>query len=77
MATVTKLKAVLKNILEKKGVLGHLRAKIRAEVFNALDDQGEKPRPLSHENLLTSVLTAESGQQYFGFRYTLFPMLKK
>ncbi|XP_001374877.1 centrosomal protein 20 isoform X1 [Monodelphis domestica] len=59
MATVAELKAVLKDTLEKRGVLGHLRAKIRAEVFNALDDQGEKPPPLSHENLLINELIRE------------------
>ncbi|XP_027695550.1 lisH domain-containing protein FOPNL isoform X1 [Vombatus ursinus] len=59
MATVTELKAVLKDTLEKRGVLGHLRAKMRAEVFNALDDQGEKPPPLSHENLLINELIRE------------------
>ncbi|XP_068942646.1 centrosomal protein 20 isoform X2 [Petaurus breviceps papuanus] len=59
MATVAELKAVLKDTLEKRGVLGHLRAKIRAEVFNALDDQGEKPPHLSHENLLINELIRE------------------
>uniref|UniRef100_A0A2I3RSV2 Centrosomal protein 20 n=1 Tax=Pan troglodytes TaxID=9598 RepID=A0A2I3RSV2_PANTR len=78
MATVAELKGVLKDTLEEKGVLGHLKARI-AEVFNVLDDDRE-PRPsLSHENLLinelireylefnkykytASVLIAESGQ---------------
>ncbi|KAM9101113.1 lisH domain-containing protein FOPNL isoform X2 [Sarcophilus harrisii] len=59
MATVSELKAVLKDTLEKRGVLGQLRATIRAEVFNALDDQGEKPPPLSHENLLINELIRE------------------
>uniref|UniRef100_A0A5F8GPX9 Centrosomal protein 20 n=1 Tax=Monodelphis domestica TaxID=13616 RepID=A0A5F8GPX9_MONDO len=59
MATVAELKAVLKDTLEKRGVLGHLKAKIQAEVFNALDDQGEKPPPLSHENLLINELIRE------------------
>ncbi|XP_056659244.1 centrosomal protein 20-like [Monodelphis domestica] len=59
MATVAELKAVFKDTLEKRGVLGHLRAKIRAEAFNVLDDQGEKPPPLSHENLLINELIRE------------------
>ncbi|XP_012974061.1 centrosomal protein 20 isoform X1 [Mesocricetus auratus] len=59
MATVAELKAVLKDTLEKRGVLGHLKARIRAEVFNALDDDHE-PRPsLSHENLLINELIRE------------------
>lgn len=45
--------------MEKRGVLGHLKARIRAEVFNALDDDHE-PRPsLSHENLLINELIRE------------------
>ena len=30
---------VLKETLESRGVLGQIKARIRAEVFNALDDQ--------------------------------------
>uniref|UniRef100_A0A8C9DLR0 Centrosomal protein 20 n=1 Tax=Prolemur simus TaxID=1328070 RepID=A0A8C9DLR0_PROSS len=69
MATVTELKAVLKDTLEKKGVLGNLRARIRAEVFNALDDDGE-PRPsLSHENLLINELIREY-LEFNKYKYT-------
>ncbi|NXI63607.1 FOPNL protein, partial [Anseranas semipalmata] len=50
---------VLKDTLEKRGALGQIKARIRAEVFNALDDQSE-PRPtLSHENLLINELIRE------------------
>ncbi|XP_053221199.1 centrosomal protein 20 isoform X1 [Podarcis raffonei] len=59
MATITELKAVLTDTLEKRGTLGQIKARIRAEVFNALDDQSE-PRPsLSHENLLINELIRE------------------
>uniref|UniRef100_A0A2K6F2A6 Centrosomal protein 20 n=1 Tax=Propithecus coquereli TaxID=379532 RepID=A0A2K6F2A6_PROCO len=69
MANVTELKAVLKDTLEKKGVLGHLRARIRAEVFNALDDDRE-PRPsLSHENLLINELIREY-LEFNKYKYT-------
>ncbi|XP_033614435.1 lisH domain-containing protein FOPNL isoform X3 [Fukomys damarensis] len=69
MATVTELKAVLKDTLEKKGVLGHLKARIRAEVFNALDDDRE-PRPsLSHENLLINELIREY-LEFNKYKYT-------
>ncbi|XP_051062654.1 centrosomal protein 20 [Phodopus roborovskii] len=69
MATVTELKAVLKDTLEKKGVLGHLKARIRAEVFNALDDDHE-PRPsLSHENLLINELIREY-LEFNKYKYT-------
>ncbi|XP_055453759.1 centrosomal protein 20 isoform X2 [Psammomys obesus] len=69
MATVSELKAVLKDTLEKKGVLGHLKARIRAEVFNALDDDCE-PRPsLSHENLLINELIREY-LEFNNYKYT-------
>ncbi|XP_044289406.1 centrosomal protein 20 isoform X1 [Varanus komodoensis] len=59
MATLSELKAVLKDTLEKRGTLGQVRARIRAEVFHALDDRSE-PRPsLSHENLLINELIRE------------------
>uniref|UniRef100_B0BN31 Centrosomal protein 20 n=2 Tax=Rattus norvegicus TaxID=10116 RepID=B0BN31_RAT len=69
MATVTELKAVLKDTLEKRGVLRHLKARIRAEVFNALDDDRE-PRPLlSHENLLINELIREY-LEFNKYKYT-------
>ncbi|XP_061064553.1 centrosomal protein 20 isoform X4 [Eubalaena glacialis] len=69
MATVAELKAVLKDTLEKRGVLGHLKARIRAEVFNALDDESE-PRPsLSHENLLINELIREY-LEFNKYKYT-------
>ncbi|XP_068711581.1 centrosomal protein 20-like isoform X1 [Montipora foliosa] len=59
MATVDELKGVLKETLENRGVLGQIRARVRAEVFGALDDQSE-PRPsLSNENLLINELIRE------------------
>lgn len=60
---------VLKDTLEKKGVLGHLKARIRAEVFSALDDDHE-PRPsLSHENLLINELIREY-LEFNKYKYT-------
>ncbi|KAM9050242.1 centrosomal protein 20-like [Megaptera novaeangliae] len=62
-------KEVLKDTLEKRGVLGHLKARIRAEVFNALDDESE-PRPsLSHENLLINELIREY-LEFNKYKYT-------
>ncbi|XP_031219016.1 lisH domain-containing protein FOPNL isoform X5 [Mastomys coucha] len=69
MATVTELKAVLKDTLEKRGVLGHLKARIRAEVFNALDDDRESRPSLSHENLLINELIREY-LEFNKYKYT-------
>ncbi|XP_067114990.1 lisH domain-containing protein FOPNL [Osmerus mordax] len=69
MATITELKCALRETLESRGVLGQLKARIRAEVFNALDDQSE-PRPaLSHENLLINELIREY-LEFNKYRYT-------
>lgn len=60
---------VLKDTLEKRGVLGHLKARIRAEIFNALEDASE-PRPsLSHENLLINELIREY-LEFNKYKYT-------
>nr|XP_029507284.1 lisH domain-containing protein FOPNL-like [Oncorhynchus nerka] len=69
MATITELKCALRESLESRGVLGQLKARIRAEVFNALDDQSE-PRPvLSHDNLLINELIREY-LEFNKYRYT-------
>ncbi|XP_006637377.2 centrosomal protein 20 isoform X2 [Lepisosteus oculatus] len=69
MATTTELKLALKETLESRGVLGQLKARIRAEVFNALDDQNEARPPLSHENLLVNELIREY-LDFNKYRYT-------
>ena len=51
--------AVVKETLENRGALTQIKARIRAEVFNALNDQTE-PRPkLSNENVLINELIRE------------------
>ncbi|KAK5609537.1 Centrosomal protein 20 [Crenichthys baileyi] len=59
MATVSELKNAVRETLESRGVLGQLKARIRAEVFSALDEhRGARPS-LSHENLLINELIRE------------------
>lgn len=59
----------MRDTLESRGVLSQLKARIRAEVFSALDDQRE-PRPsLSHENLLINELIREY-LEFNQYRYT-------
>ncbi|XP_073503783.1 centrosomal protein 20 isoform X2 [Phyllobates terribilis] len=59
MATVSELRAVLTDTLDKRGVLGQLKARVRAEVFAALNDQSEPTPELSHENLLINEMIRE------------------
>ncbi|XP_065150072.1 centrosomal protein 20 [Paramisgurnus dabryanus] len=69
MATVTELKSALKETLETRGVLQQLKARIRAEVFSALDDQSTPRPPLSNENLLINELIREY-LDFNKYRYT-------
>lgn len=69
MATTEELKAVLKNTLEKRGVLGQIKARVRAEVFNALDDETDPRPPLSNENMLINELIREY-LEYNKYKYT-------
>ncbi|XP_062491185.1 centrosomal protein 20 [Pezoporus occidentalis] len=59
MASVAQLKAALKETLERKGALGQIKARIRTEVFKALDDQNEPRPPLTRENFLINELIRE------------------
>ncbi|XP_029990289.1 centrosomal protein 20 [Sphaeramia orbicularis] len=59
MASVTEMKCAVRETLESRGVLGQLKARIRAEVFRALDDEHRPRPPLSHENLLINELIRE------------------
>ncbi|XP_069021970.1 centrosomal protein 20 [Embiotoca jacksoni] len=59
MATITELKCAVRETLESRGVLGQLKARIRAEVFSALDDRREPRPPLTHENLLINELVRD------------------
>ena len=59
----------MKETLENRGVLGQVKAKVRAEVFNALDDRSESKPPLSNENVLINELIREY-LQFNQYRYT-------
>uniref|UniRef100_A0A8C1Y3I5 Centrosomal protein 20 n=1 Tax=Cyprinus carpio TaxID=7962 RepID=A0A8C1Y3I5_CYPCA len=61
--------ASLRETLEARGVLGQLKARIRAEVFSALDAESTPRPPLSHENLLINELIREY-LQFNKFQYT-------
>ena len=48
MASINELKDVLKETLEEKGVMSQLRARIRAEIFGALNDSPPSRPDLSN-----------------------------
>ncbi|KAI8794037.1 lisH domain-containing protein FOPNL [Biomphalaria glabrata] len=59
MASSHDLKEVLKDTLESRGVLGEIKARIRAEVFTALNDQSERKPLMNSENVLIYELIRE------------------
>ncbi|KDO18979.1 hypothetical protein SPRG_14816 [Saprolegnia parasitica CBS 223.65] len=63
------LKDALKETLEARGSLGPIKARLRAEIFQALDEGGVKPK-LSNENLIINELIREY-LEYNGYRHTL------
>ncbi len=73
MASLNELKDALLQTLAAKGSLGQMKARIRAEIFSALDsgdDESVARAPLSNTNLLLNELIRE----YLAFnqyRYTL------
>uniref|UniRef100_UPI00358E0A84 centrosomal protein 20-like n=1 Tax=Myxine glutinosa TaxID=7769 RepID=UPI00358E0A84 len=74
MATVDELKNVLKETLEQRGLLGQVRAQVRAAVFSALDEQNA-PRPsLPNSNLLINELIREY-LEHNQYKYTASVLL--
>ena len=59
MASLEDLKNVLRDTLEQKGVLNEVKAKIRAEIFTALDSENAGKPALSKENVIINELIRE------------------
>ena len=54
--SVADLKDALREALERRGVLDQLRANVRAEVFQAMEDTEDPPPEMSSENLVINEL---------------------
>jgi len=59
MSTTDALKKVLVETLESKGIVDNMKAKLRSEIFKALDDPTVSKPKLSNENLLINELIRE------------------
>ena len=70
MASINELKEVLKETLEEKGVMSQIRARIRAEIFGALNDSPPSRPDLSNENLIINELIREY-LRFNGYEHTL------
>merc|ERR1719323_1461182 len=74
MSTLDDLKQALVETLENRGVLGKVKAQVRAEIFAALDDE-HAPRPeLPKENSLINELIREYFE-YNGYHHALSVLL--
>mmetsp|Transcript_61143 Transcript_61143/g.117866 ORF Transcript_61143/g.117866 Transcript_61143/m.117866 type:complete len:204 (-) Transcript_61143:8-619(-) len=73
-ATLDELKQALVETLEHRGVLGQVKAKVRAEIFAALDDE-HAPRPeMPRENVVINELIREY-LEYNGYHHALSVLL--
>lgn len=70
MSTTNELKEILKDSLEKKGTLNGIRARIRAEIFNTLNDRPTESQKLSQENMIINELIREY-MEFNGYSYSL------
>lgn len=57
--SVAELKDALRETLDRRGVLNTLRASIRSEIFNAMEDHDDSRAPLTEQNLLINELIRE------------------
>ncbi|XP_052761842.1 centrosomal protein 20-like [Mya arenaria] len=69
MTSTQELKEVIKDTLENRGVLGQIKARIRAEVYNSLDDTSDSKPPLSNENMMINELIREY-LEFNKYKYT-------
>eukprot|EP00747_Dinoflagellata_sp_TGD_P168720 gnl/TRDRNA2_/TRDRNA2_195799_c0_seq1.p1 gnl/TRDRNA2_/TRDRNA2_195799_c0~~gnl/TRDRNA2_/TRDRNA2_195799_c0_seq1.p1 ORF type:complete len:199 (+),score=43.41 gnl/TRDRNA2_/TRDRNA2_195799_c0_seq1:63-599(+) len=73
-ASLDELKEALVETLENRGVLGQVKAKVRAEIFAALDDEQVKRPELPKENVVINELIREY-LEYNGYHHTLSVLL--
>ena len=59
MATINELKEVLKEHQETTGTLNEVRSRIRAEIFNTINNKNPEKAPLSKQNLVINELIRE------------------
>eukprot|EP01086_Lenisia_limosa_P003210 TRINITY_DN17514_c0_g1_i1.p1 TRINITY_DN17514_c0_g1~~TRINITY_DN17514_c0_g1_i1.p1 ORF type:complete len:141 (-),score=25.14 TRINITY_DN17514_c0_g1_i1:14-436(-) len=69
MASMEDLKQALRDNLDQRGVLDSMRAQIRSEIFNSLDEQDTKRPALSHEVVLLNELVLEY-LNFVGYNHT-------
>jgi lisH domain-containing protein FOPNL len=57
--SVDELKSALRETLDRRGILGTMRANLQAEIFTAIDSQDDARPVLSYENMLMNELIRE------------------
>jgi len=71
MASLGELKDALLETMEAKGLMRDLKAKIQAEIFHSLDDQGARRPAIPAANMLINELIREY-LEYFLFMSIIF-----
>jgi lisH domain-containing protein FOPNL len=59
MATLEELKNALRETLESRGIMNEMKAKMRSEIFQALDDTEVAKPKLGKENMIINELIRE------------------
>ena len=59
MASVEELKNALKETLEQRGVLNQIKAIMRQEIYDSIENDDNPKPPLSNENLIINELIKE------------------
>eukprot|EP00933_Yihiella_yeosuensis_P042594 TRINITY_DN37213_c0_g1_i1.p1 TRINITY_DN37213_c0_g1~~TRINITY_DN37213_c0_g1_i1.p1 ORF type:complete len:180 (+),score=52.11 TRINITY_DN37213_c0_g1_i1:82-621(+) len=73
-ASMDELKQALVQTLEARGALGQVKAKVRAEIFSALDDEQVQRPQLPRENVIINELIREY-LEYNGYHHSLSVLL--
>mmetsp|Transcript_68734 Transcript_68734/g.151380 ORF Transcript_68734/g.151380 Transcript_68734/m.151380 type:complete len:158 (+) Transcript_68734:56-529(+) len=73
-ASLEELKEALMDTLQSRGVLGQVKAKVRAEIFAALDDEKVDRPQIPRENAIINELIREY-LEYNGYFHTLSVLL--
>mmetsp|Transcript_9599 Transcript_9599/g.24555 ORF Transcript_9599/g.24555 Transcript_9599/m.24555 type:complete len:118 (-) Transcript_9599:239-592(-) len=75
MATLNQLKDALKDALDKRGTLNELKAKVRSEVYSAIDDTKgvAKPEPSEETEIINELI--REYLKFNNYRNTLSVMI--
>uniref|UniRef100_A0A7S0HX00 LisH domain-containing protein n=1 Tax=Phaeocystis antarctica TaxID=33657 RepID=A0A7S0HX00_9EUKA len=74
--SVDELKTALRETLDRRGILGTMRAHLQSEIFSAIDSQDDARPVLSYENMMMNELIREY-LEFNQYRHTLSVFLSE